>query len=132
MQPAVSNDNKTQNYAILGNGLDTDSRYGNLSWLAKRMFAELLHPSPISEDAKRHETAVGQMGQANFVMCFDPCKTLRTFVEVTTVGADKEGAYSSCDVIPEADVRSRSAVEAEEDPLSILHKFHNENKSRAW
>ena len=95
MQPAVSNDNKTLNYAILGSGLDTDSRYGNLSWLANRILAELLHPSPISEDGTRHETAVGQMGDANFGMFYDPCQTLRTFADVTTIGADKEGAYSS-------------------------------------
>ena len=60
------------------------------------------------------------MGEANFVIFYDPSQTLRTFADVTTIGADKEGAYSSCNAIPEADVRSRSAVEAKEDPLLTL------------
>ena len=89
-QPSVSNDNQTMNFAILGNGLNTDSRYGDLNRVAKMILAELLHPLPISEDGKRHETAVGQLGEANFVIFFDPSQTLRTFVDVTTIGADKK------------------------------------------
>ena len=106
--------------------MDTDKRYGELNRLAKRNLAELLHPSPISEDGKRHDTAVGQLGEANFVIFYDPSQTLRTSVDMATIGADKEGAYSTCEVIPEADVKAKSAYVAKEDPLLTLPKLHNE------
>ena len=86
--------------------MDTDKHNGELNRLAKRNLAEPLHPSPISEDGKRHETVVGQLGESIFVIFFDPSQTLRTFVDMTTIGADKEGAYSTCEVIPEADVKA--------------------------
>ena len=105
--------------------MDTDKHYGELNRLAKRNLAVLLHPSPISEDGKRHETAVGQLGEANFVIFVDPSQTLRTFVDMTTIGADKEGAYSTCEVIPEADVKAKSAYVAKEDPLLTLPELHN-------
>ena len=96
----MSNDDLSSHYAILGTGLNTDKHYGEQNRPAKRNLAELLHPSPISEDGKRHETAVGQLGEANFVVFYDPNQTLRTFVDMTTIGADKDGAYSTCEVIP--------------------------------
>ena len=93
--------------------------------MAKRNLAELLYPSPISEDRKRDETAVRQLGEANFVIFYDPSQTLRTFVNMTTIGADKDGAYSTCEVIPEDDVKAKSAYIAKEDPLSTLPKLQN-------
>ena len=69
---------------------------------------------------------MGQLGEVNFVIFFDPSQTPRTFVDVTTIGADKEQAFSSCDDIPEADVKAKSAYVAKEDPLLTLPKLHNE------
>ena len=50
LHSSVSNDDLSRNYAIRGTGLDTDKHYGEQNRLAKRNLAELLHPSPISED----------------------------------------------------------------------------------
>ena len=44
---------------------------------------------------------------------------------MTTIGADKDGAYSTCEVIPEADVKAKSAYIAKEDALFILPKLQN-------
>ena len=87
--------------------------------------AELLHPSPISEDGKCHETAVGQSGEANYVVFFDPSQTFRTFVDMKTIGADREGAYATYEVIPESDVKAKSAYIAKEDPLLTLPELQN-------
>ena len=122
---SMSNEDLSINYAVLGIGLDTDRHYGEQSPLAKRNLAELLNPSPISEDGKRHETAVGQLGEANFVVFYDPNQTLRTFVDTTTICADKDGAYSTCEIIPEADVKAKSAYIAREAPLFILRKLQS-------
>ena len=65
LHSSVSNDDLLRNYAILGTGLDTDKHYGEQNRLAERNLAELLHPSPISEVGKRHETVVGQLGEAS-------------------------------------------------------------------
>ena len=45
---------------------------------------------------------------------------------MTAIGADKEGAHSSRDVIPEADAKSKPAYVAKEDPLLTVPKLHNE------
>ena len=48
------------------------------------------------------------------------CQTLRTFVDEPTIGADKDGAYSTDDVIPEIDIKAKSTFEAEEIFLMML------------
>ena len=73
MQPAVSNNDRSQIFAIRGNCSDTDSHYGEHNRIAKNNLAAILDQSLISDDGKSHETAVGQVGQANCVMQFDPC-----------------------------------------------------------
>ena len=44
---------------------------------------------------------------------------------MTTIGADREEAYSTCEVIPESDVKAKSAYIAKEDPLQTLPKRQN-------
>ena len=51
-QPVVFNDDQSQNFAILGNGLDTDSRYGEQNWIAKNHLAAILDQSLISDDGR--------------------------------------------------------------------------------
>ena len=59
-------------------------------------------------------------------MYFDPCQTLRIFFDETTIGADKEGAYSTDNVIPDVDFQSKSTFEATEDFHSIRPKLKND------
>ena len=68
---------------------------------------------------------MGQLGEANYVVFFNPSQTVRTFVDTTTIGADKDGAYSTCEAIPEADVKAKSAYIAKEDLLLTLPKLQN-------
>jgi hypothetical protein len=42
-----------------------------------------------------------------------------------TIGADREGAYAAYEVIPESDVKAKSAYIAKEDPLLTLPKLQN-------
>ena len=69
---------------------------------------------------------MGQLGEANYVVLFDPSQTLRIFVDMKTTGADREGAYSTYEVIPESDVKAKSAYIAKEDPLLTLPNFRME------
>ena len=100
MQLAAFNNDTSHHFAMIGNGLDADSLYGQRNRIAKTNLAAIVDHSLISDDGRSHETAVGQVGQANAVMQLDPCQTLRTVVDETTIGADKDGAYSTDNVIP--------------------------------
>ena len=42
-----------------------------------------------------------------------------------TIGADKEKAYAAYEVVPESDVKAKSAYIAKEDPLLTLPKLQN-------
>ena len=119
------NNAQSHNFAILGNGSDTDSRYGEQNRTAKQNLEAILDQSLISDDGKSHEKVVGHVGQANFVMQFDPCQTPRTYDDETTMGADKDGAYSTDNVIQEIDIKAKSTVEVEEDFLMMLPKLEN-------
>ena len=91
MHPAALNSAQSQNFAILGNCSDTDNRYGEQNRTAKNHLEVVFDQSLISDDSKSLEKVVGHLGQANFVMQFDPCQTQRTYVDETTIGADKDG-----------------------------------------
>ena len=69
---------------------------------------------------------MGHVGQANFVIQFDSCQTLRTYVDGTTIGADKDEAYFTDNIIQEKDIRAKSTVEVEKDFLAILPKLEND------
>ena len=71
MHPAALNSAQSPKVAILGNGSDTDSHYGELNRTAKNNLEAILDQSLISDGSKYHEKAVGHVGQANFVMQFD-------------------------------------------------------------
>ena len=68
---------------------------------------------------------MGQLGEASYVVFFDPGQTLRTFVDMKTIGADREGAYATYEVVPESDVKADSAYIAKENPLLTLPKLQN-------
>ena len=69
---------------------------------------------------------MGQLGEANYVVFVDPSQTLRTFVDMKTIGADRQGAYAAYEVIPESDVKAKSAYIAKEDPLLTYPSFRME------
>ena len=69
---------------------------------------------------------MGQVGQANSVIYLNLCQTPRTSVDETTIGADKDGAYSTDNVTPESDIQSKAAFEAKEDLLSMLPKLNDD------
>ena len=120
-----STENKSPNFAINGNGSDTDGHYGELNRTAKTTREGILDQSLILYDGKSHDNVMGHVGQATFVIQFDSCQTLRTYLDGTTIGADKGEAYSTDHVFQERVMRATPTAEVEEDFLAMLPKLEN-------
>ena len=57
MQPAVFNNDQSQNFAILGNGSDTEIRYGEQNRTARKNLEDILDQSFISDEQVPRESS---------------------------------------------------------------------------